>query len=176
MPRRAPDRRVKASPSPAAGPLAAVPAERGLVLSAGLASAAARRTPEDFNAFERLLGQSQAAYSSEDLNALRALATPEMVRHFEEELEGNRSRGVVNRVTDVKLLQGDLSESWREGRDEYATVAMRFALNDVMEEIATGKSAPGSQGHTEATEVWSFRRPAGSGPDAWRLSAIQQAA
>jgi predicted lipid-binding transport protein (Tim44 family) len=99
-----------------------------------------------------------------------------MVRHFEEELEENRSRGVVNRVTDVKLLQGDLSESWREGRDEYATVAMRFALNDVMEEIATGKPAPDSQGRTEATELWSFRRPAGSGPEAWKLSAIQQAA
>ncbi len=131
---------------------------------------------EDFNAFERLLGQSQAAYSREDLNALRAMATPEMVRHFEEEVEANRRRGVVNRVTDVKLLQGDLSEAWREGRDEYASVAMRFAMNDVLEEIATGQPAPGSQGRTEATEVWTFRRPAGSGPDAWKLSAIQQTA
>jgi predicted lipid-binding transport protein (Tim44 family) len=76
----------------------------------------------------------------------------------------------------VKLLQGDLSEAWREGRDEYATVAMRFALNDVMEDIATGKPAPGSQGATEAREVWTFRRPLGAGPDAWKLSAIQQAA
>jgi predicted lipid-binding transport protein (Tim44 family) len=132
--------------------------------------------PEDFNAFERLLGQSQAAYSREDRDALRAMATPEMVRHFDEEIEGNRRRGVVNRVSDVKLLQGDLSEAWREGRDEYATVAMRFALNDVMEDIATGKPAPGSLGATEAREVWTFRRPVGAGPDAWKLSAIQQAA
>jgi predicted lipid-binding transport protein (Tim44 family) len=132
--------------------------------------------PEDFNAFERLLGQSQAAYSREDMNALRALATPEMVRHFDEELEANRRRGVVNRITDVKLLQGDLSEAWREGRDEYASVAMRFALIDVLEDIATGKPAPESQGATEATEVWTFRRPAGAGPDGWKLSAIQQTA
>jgi hypothetical protein len=29
-------------------------------------------------------------------------------------------------VTDVKLLQGDLA--WREGRSDYAAVAMKFAL------------------------------------------------
>ncbi|QGM98504.1 TIM44-like domain-containing protein [Methylocystis parvus] len=130
----------------------------------------------DFNAFERLLGASQAAYSREDLDALRAMATPEMIRHFDEELESNRRKGVVNRVTDVKLLQGDLSEAWREGGDEYASVAMRFSLNDVMEDRATGKPAPGSQGATQATEVWTFRRPAGASPEAWKLSAIQQAA
>ncbi|WP_424362875.1 TIM44-like domain-containing protein [Methylocystis parvus] len=130
----------------------------------------------DFNAFERLLGASQAAYSREDLDALRAMATPEMVRHFDDELEGNRRKGLVNRVTDVKLLQGDLSEAWREGSDEYATVAMRFTLNDVMEDRTTGKPAPGSPGASQATEVWTFRRPAGAGADAWKLSAIQQAA
>jgi predicted lipid-binding transport protein (Tim44 family) len=130
----------------------------------------------DFNAFERLLGASQAAYSREDVDALRAMATPEMVRHFNDEMETNRRKGVVNRVSDVKLLQGDLSEAWREGADEYATVAMRFALNDVTEDRATGKPAPGSQGATEATEVWTFRRPTGGGCDAWKLSAIQQAA
>jgi predicted lipid-binding transport protein (Tim44 family) len=132
--------------------------------------------PEDFNAFERLLGESQAAYSREDLGALRALTTPEMARNFDDELEANRRKGVVNRVSDVKLLQGDLSEAWREGADEYATVAMRFALNDVIEDRATGKPAPGSPGPTEATELWTFRRPAGAGPQAWKLSAIQQAA
>ncbi|MGJ0509623.1 MAG: TIM44-like domain-containing protein [Methylocystis sp.] len=161
-----------------AGPMGGVSGGFG---PAGGAAQQARPTPikvapEDFNAFERLLGQSQAAYSREDLGALRAMATPEMVRHFEEEVEANRARGLVNRVTDVKLLQGDLSEAWREGRDEYASVAMRFALNDVLEDLSTGKPAPGSQGRTEATEVWTFRRPAGAGPDGWTVSAIQQAA
>lgn len=132
--------------------------------------------PEDFSAFERLLGETQAAYSREDIGALRRLATPEMVRHFDDELAANRRKGVVNRISDVKLQQGDLSEAWREGQDDYATVAMRFALVDVMEDIATGKPAAGSVGPTEATEVWTFRRPAGARPDAWTLSAIQQTA
>lgn len=132
--------------------------------------------PEDFNAFERLLGETQGAYSREDLGALRGMSTPEMASYFDEELEENRRKGVINRVSDVKLLQGDLSEAWREGVDEYATVAMRFALNDVLEDRATGKPAPGSPGPMETTEAWTFRRPAGAGPQEWKLSAIQQAA
>ncbi|TLG75068.1 TIM44-like domain-containing protein [Methylocystis sp. B8] len=131
---------------------------------------------EDFNAFERLLGETQAAYSREDLGALRAMSTPEMASYFDEELEDNRRKGVLNRVSEVKLLQGDLSEAWREGVDEYATVAMRFALNDEILDRGTGKPAPGSPGETETTEAWTFRRPTGSGSKEWKLSAIQQAA
>jgi predicted lipid-binding transport protein (Tim44 family) len=100
---------------------------------------------EDFNVFERLLGESQAAYSREDIGALRGLTTPEMARQFDDELEANRAKGVVNRISDVKLLQGDLSEAWREGSDEYATVAMRFALNDVLEDRAPARRRGSSQ-------------------------------
>ena len=47
------------------------------------------------------------------------------------------ARGVVNRISDVKLLQGDLAEAWREGDTDYATVAMRYALNDTYVDPAT---------------------------------------
>jgi len=50
----------------------------------------------------------------EDLGALGKKVTPEMLSYFSEELADNQSRGVVNRISDVKLLQGDLAESWRE--------------------------------------------------------------
>jgi predicted lipid-binding transport protein (Tim44 family) len=131
----------------------------------------------DFPAFERLLGETQDAYGREDSAALSRLATPEMVRYFNEELEQRRQKGLVNRISGVKLLQGDLAEAWQEGRDEYATVAMRFALIDVTQERATGRVVSGDPTQpTQSTEVWTFRRPAGSGPDAWRLSAIQPAA
>lgn len=128
----------------------------------------------DFPAFERLLGETQDAYGREDSATLSRLATPEMVRYFNEELEMKRRQGVVNRISGVKLLQGDLAEAWREGRDEYATVAMRFALIDVTQDRATGRVVSGDPTQpTQSTEVWTFRRPAGSGPEAWRLSAIQ---
>ena len=83
----------------------------------------------DYDAFERLLGEIQAAYSAEDITALRAKVTPEMLSYFSEQLAENASRGVVNKITDVRLEQGDLAEAWREGNVEYATVAMRFSLD-----------------------------------------------
>ena len=95
----------------------------------------------DYDAFERLLGDIQAAYSTEDLSALRVKVTPEMLSYFSEQLAGNASRGLVNRVTDVKLLRGDLAEAWREGGTDYATVAMKFALNDSMVERSSRSGA-----------------------------------
>lgn len=129
----------------------------------------------DLDSFERLLGAVQEAYGAEDVNALRSLATPEAVSFLAEELADNASRGVVNHVADVKLLQGDLAEAWREGTTDYATVAMRFSLRDWTVERATGRVVEGdAERPTEATEVWTFRR--GGGPRGnWLLSAIQRA-
>ena len=111
----------------------------------------------DYDVFERLLGETQAAYSLEDLSALRARVTPEMLSYFSEQLAGNASRGLINRVTEVKLLQGDLAEAWREGRTDYATVAMRFALKDSMVERASERIVEGSE-RSEVTELWTFMR------------------
>jgi predicted lipid-binding transport protein (Tim44 family) len=130
-------------------------------------------TGADYDAFERLLGETQAAYSAEDVGALRERVTPEMLSYFSEDLARNAGRGVANRVSDVKLLQGDLAEAWREGDTDYATVAMRFSLIDTMVERAGGRVVEGDPVHPQqATEVWTFRRGHG-GP--WMLSAIQQA-
>jgi predicted lipid-binding transport protein (Tim44 family) len=124
----------------------------------------------DYSVFERLLGDIQTANSAEDLSALRAMVTPEMLSYFSEELAANASRGLINRVSDVKLLQGDLAEAWREGRGDYATVAMKFALRDSMVERASGRIVEGGE-LSEVTELWTFVRvPGGS----WLLSAIQQ--
>jgi predicted lipid-binding transport protein (Tim44 family) len=126
---------------------------------------------DDYDAFEKLLGDVQLAYSAEDLSALRGKATPEMVSYFAEELADNASRGVINRVTDVKLLQGDLAEAWREGGHEYATVAMHFGLTDTTVDRASGNTVEGGT-PGEVTELWTFVRVRGG---AWLLSAIQQA-
>ena len=128
--------------------------------------------PNDFEAFERLLVTVQTAYGREDADALRAATTPEMFAYFGDDLTENRNRGVVNKVSDVRLLQGDLAEGWREGAQEYATVAMRFSLIDVTVDRASGKVVEGNASQpTEATELWTFVRPRGG---QWQLSAIQQ--
>jgi predicted lipid-binding transport protein (Tim44 family) len=128
--------------------------------------------PSDYDTFEHLLDDIQKAYSNEDIAALRAKASPEMVSYFSEDLAENASRGVVNRVSDVKLLQGDLAEAWREGNVEYASVAMRFSLVDQTFDRATNRVVEGNDHPQEVTEVWTFMRARGGN---WMLSAIQQA-
>ena len=125
----------------------------------------------DYEAFERLLGEIQAAWSNEDVARLHTLATPEMVSYFSRDLEANRARNVVNKVSNTKLLQGDLAEAWREGETDFASVAMRFSMIDKTIDRATGRLVEGSEQPAEATEVWTFLRARGAN---WELSAIQQ--
>jgi len=94
-----------------------------------------------------------------------------MLNYFTGDITNNQRRGVVNKVSSVKLVQGDLSEAWREGATDYATVAMRFSLIDRTVDRTSGRLVEGSEQPQEVTEVWTFRRDGGS---AWRLSAIQQ--
>ena len=156
-------------PTAAAGPLASFRSGSGFGL--GLGSAPLEIGPSDYEAFERLLGEIQAAWSNEDVAKLHTLATPEMVSYFTEDLAKNKAQGDVNKVSDVKLLQGDLAEAWREGETDYASVAMRFSLVDKTLERTTGRLVAGSEQPIEATEVWTFVRPRGAN---WELSAIQQ--
>jgi len=127
--------------------------------------------PSDYDAFERLLGETQAAWSNEDVAKLHTLATPEMVSYFTKDLEKNKANNDVNKVTDVKLLQGDLSEAWREGETDYATVAMKISLVDKTLERGTNRVVDGSDTPIEVTEVWTFARQRGAN---WEVSAIQQ--
>jgi len=125
----------------------------------------------DYDEFERLLSETQVAYSDEDIAKLKSLATPEMVSYFSEDLTANASRGVVNKISDVKLLQGDLAEAWHEDGADYATVAMKFSLTDRMVERTSQKVVEGGEPE-EVTELWTFRRARGG---RWIVSAVQEA-
>lgn len=151
--------------APPAGAASAQPVTQPLKLIEG-----------DFNSFERMLGEVQACYSRDDRNGLMQRATPQMCDVFFADLDALARDGLTNRISGVKLLQGDLSEAWREGSSDYATVAMRFALSDVKVDKASGRVVEGDPAHPqEVTEVWTFVRNAGDSPEAWKLSAIQQA-
>ena len=126
----------------------------------------------DFETFEQRLAAVQAAWTAGDLGALKRVATPEMVGYLSEDLAANASRGVENRVEQVTLDQGDLSESWQEGATQYATVAMRWSALDYTVKFADGQVVEGSrETRREHTEVWTFMRSQGG---EWILSAIQQ--
>jgi predicted lipid-binding transport protein (Tim44 family) len=143
----------------------------GMGFGMGSGSAPLEILPADYETFERLLGEIQAAWSNEDVAKLHTLATPETVSYFVRDLEQNRARNVVNKVSDLKLLQGDLAEAWREGDTDYASVAMRYSLVDKTLDRGSGRLVEGSGLPEEVTEVWTFLRPRGGN---WELSAIQQ--
>jgi predicted lipid-binding transport protein (Tim44 family) len=164
-------RNAPAYAGPTPGPGAQVNPRSGFGFGSGSNEAPLEITPPDYEAFERLLGEIQTAWSNEDVNTLHTLATPEMVSYFTEDLRENDARGVVNKVSNVKLLQGDLAEAWREGDTDYATVAMRYSLVDKTIERAGGRLVEGSDQPQEVTDVWTFVRPRGG---KWELSAIQQ--
>ena len=156
---------------PGAGPGAPSAIRTATGFGLGSGSAPPEILPADYEAFERLLGDIQAAWSNEDVAKLHTLATPEMVSYFTGDLEANRARNVVNKVSGTKLLQGDLAEAWREGDTDFASVAMRFSMIDKTVDRTTGRLVEGSEQPSEATEVWTFLRPRGGN---WELSAIQQ--
>jgi predicted lipid-binding transport protein (Tim44 family) len=87
-----------------------------------------------------------------------------------EELAGNVIRGMINRGTDVHPLPGDLAEAWREGGIDYATAAMKFALQGSMVVRASNRIVGGGE-RSEVTELLTFLRARGGN---WLLSAIQQ--
>jgi predicted lipid-binding transport protein (Tim44 family) len=131
-----------------------------------------RTTQKDLDRFEGMLRDVQAAYGREDYEGLRKLTTPEMMSYLSEELGQNASRGLKNEVSDVTLLQGDISESWREGTKDYATAAMRYSSIDVTRERGSGAVVSGDPAEpSEATELWTFVRERGGD---WKLSAIQE--
>lgn len=128
--------------------------------------------PADYQQFEQILKEVQAAWSAHDLDRLRRVTTPEMLSYFAEQLAEQESRGVRNVTSNVRLEKGDLAEAWSEANREYATVAMHFSMNDVTED-AHGRIVDGSPAErTTATELWTFMRAPGG---RWLLSAVQQA-
>jgi len=131
-------------------------------------------TQDDLDAFERMLAEVQTAFAEEDHAALRRLSTPEMVSFFSEELAENAKRGLRNDVSRVRLLQADIAEAWSEESGDYATAAFLYESADVMCDRTTGKVVEGDETEpTETTELWTFTRRKG---EAWKLSAIQEAA
>ncbi len=130
-----------------------------------------RLTEEDLATFEAALKDIQTAWSEADKAKLGRMLTPEMLGSVTEQLDEDARRGVRNRVSGLVFEEGDVSEAWREGVRDYATVAMRFSLTDVDVPAGAPPAPPGAAPRETVTELWTFVRVQG-GP--WLLSAIQQ--
>jgi predicted lipid-binding transport protein (Tim44 family) len=131
----------------------------------------------NLNAFQMIHAGVQEAWGHGDLGRMRQLMTPEMLSYFSEELTRNTSQGVQNVVSDVRLLKGDITESWEEGDLQYATAYMKWSAIDYVAPLtpASGQQVALVSGDArtpvEEEEVWTFVRRRGGN---WLLSAIQQ--
>ena len=129
-------------------------------------------TAQDQATFETLLKEIQDAFGREDYAALRERCTPEVMSYLSEELSQNATHGRRNEVTNTRLLRSEISEAWREGDADYATVALNYESADVMRDRQTGQVLQGDPSvPTVTTEVWTFVRHGGG---VWKLSAIQE--
>ena len=142
----------------------------------GIGSAPLEILPADYEIFERLLGEIQAAWSNEDVAQLHTLATPEMVSISPAISRRTAPETQINKVSGTKLLQGDLAEAWREGDIDYATVAMRFSMIDRTVDRTTGRLVGGSGRPHGSHGSVDLRRPHGGNweifgdpadPDSW---------
>jgi len=74
--------------------------------------------PNDFQAFERLLGDIQDAYSREDRVTLSNLSTPGLLGYSARWLQSTPSSGFVMRIMTPKLLECELAERCGEDRTD----------------------------------------------------------
>ncbi|HLO77421.1 MAG TPA: TIM44-like domain-containing protein [Magnetospirillum sp.] len=145
----------------------------------GAASQPPRRVEKEFEVsaadqetFTKIIAGVQTAWTEGNPVALRQLATPEVVGWMSEDLSRDQSRGVRNVVSDVHLLKGDVTETWRDGELEYATAMITFSAKDYMVRVDDGRVVEGDANNpVEATEAWTFARSPGG---RWLLSAIEQ--
>ncbi len=132
----------------------------------------------DQDRFKEILRDVQAAWSRQDLDALKRLTTPEVLHYFSTALSENASKELENHVEDLRVLSAEVQEAWTEDVTDYATVLFRWSARDYSVSLNKQRGEPGyvAEGNdrtaTEETEAWTFMRYQGG---KWLLSAIQQA-
>ena len=118
--------------------------------------------------------QIQAAWMRRDLDKLRPLLTDEMLEAFGKQIEAARAKRQINKLENITVRSVELTEVWQEQGAYYVTVRLLANLLDYTVDEATGEVVDGSDtAPVKFEEFWTWTRPVG--PNAWRLSAINQA-
>ena len=128
--------------------------------------------------FAAILLEIQSAWSSQDIDKLKRLTSPEMAKYFSDALSQNTSQGIANKMENIEVTAVNLAESWREDEMEYATVILEWSSLDYM--INLNKNPLDSDFIVEGSnknlvinsEAWTFTRYNSSAN--WILSAIAQ--
>ena len=116
----------------------------------------------------------QNAWSTRDLEPVRDLMDKEIYAEVQRDIEGLRSEGKINKLDDVDVGNAEIVEAWNEEGFEFITVRYEASLCDYVVDERSGDIIEGSRTQrVNFAEHWTWARP--EGPNAWFLSAIEQA-
>lgn len=117
----------------------------------------------------------QSAWTARDMGTARHLLTPEMYETLHKECERMRMERRVNRLENIAVRAIEVTEAWQESGQDFVTVHFLASLLDYTVDEVSNQGLEGSRTTpVKFEEYWTFMRPVG--PNAWRLSAIQQPA
>jgi predicted lipid-binding transport protein (Tim44 family) len=116
----------------------------------------------------------QAAWMARDMSQASASLTPEMADMLQKDCDRLRGQGRINRLENIAVRSVTATEAWQESGQDYVTVHFLASLLDYTADERSGQVVEGSRSEpVKFEEFWTLVRPVG--PNAWRLSAIQQA-
>ena len=116
----------------------------------------------------------QGAWNKQDTATLNRLCGTELMQSWQEELSRLSASGQQNRMENIALSSSEITEAWTESGQDFITVRLNANLLDYTVDKRSGAVVSGSADepiHFE--EYWTFSRPVG--PNAWKLTAVQQA-
>ena len=115
----------------------------------------------------------QAAWTTRDLSRAASLLTPEMRAALQAQCDRLRADRQVNRLENIAVRRVEVSEAWQERGQDFVTVHFLATALDYTTDETGANVLEGSRTEpVKFEEYWTFVRPVG--PNAWRLSAIQQ--
>jgi predicted lipid-binding transport protein (Tim44 family) len=116
----------------------------------------------------------QGAWNKQDSAALNRLCGNELMQSWQEELSRLSARGQQNRMENIALSSSEITEAWTESGQDFITVRLNANLLDYTVDQKSGAVVSGSADEPiQFEEYWTFSRPVG--PNAWKLTAVQQA-
>ncbi len=131
-------------------------------------------TPEQFvKTAQDLFFKIQGAWNKQDLATLRGLCDGELMKSWEDEIAQLKARGQKNRMDNIALRESEITEVWTENGEDFITLRLFANLLDYTVDDKGAVINGSDSNSVEFEEFWTFTRPVG--PNAWRLTAVQQA-
>ena len=117
----------------------------------------------------------QAAWMARDMSSARGVLTDEMAATMQRDCDRLRNERRINRLENIAVRSVDVTEVWQERGQDFLTVGFVANLLDYTTDESGTQVIEGSRTEpVKFEEFWTFTRPVG--PNAWKLSAIQQPA